>query len=79
MSPGWSSTHIPEDAAEGRIPCNLLFVLPNFLLLSAPLERGSRAPSVMFQLSTAAGERLNNSAGDKSEPKLGSFTVTVLL
>lgn len=45
---------IPEDAAEGRISCYLPFILPSVLLLSAPLGRGSRAPSVMFQLSTAA-------------------------
>lgn len=78
-SPGWCSTHNPKDFAEGRIPCYLLFILPSFLLLSAPLERRRRVLSVMFQLSAAAVEQLNNSAGHKSNPKLGSFTVTVLL
>lgn len=53
--------------------------LPVLLLLSATLERGSRVSSVMLQLSTAVAVQLSNSTGCKSDAKLASFMVMVVV
>lgn len=76
--------HTYKDAAEGRIPCALPFrqdrkLLPSLLPLSAPSEMGSRVSSSVLQLSTAVAVWLSNSACHKSDTKLASFLVSVVL